>query len=105
MWGNVWEWVWDYSLPYPNSKFNSPAFEKKHYILRGMSFMGVGHFNKKDFKKVVALKSRASFREHLNPLAIKKDVGFRCAKDRPPLIERLFGPKTDSPKQQTAKTL
>ena len=97
--GNVWEWVWDYYLPYPNSKFNSPAFEKKHYILRGMSFMGVGHFNKKNFKKVVALKSRASFREHLNPLARKKDVGFRCAKDRPPLIERLFGPQPDLSKQ------
>ncbi|GIS85333.1 MAG: hypothetical protein CM1200mP16_16330 [Nitrospina sp.] len=70
--GNIWEWVWDYYLPYPNSKFKSAAFEKKHYILRGMSYMGVGHFNKKDFQKVVAMKSRASFREHLNPLAIRR---------------------------------
>jgi len=97
--GNIWEWVWDYYLPYPNSKFKSAAFEKKHYIVRGMSYMGVGHFNKKDFQKVVAMKSRASFREHLNPLAIKKDIGFRCVKDRPSFMERIFGVKPSEQKK------
>ena len=65
----------------------------------------VGHFNKKDFMKVVALKARASYREHLNPLARKKDVGIRCAKDRLTLKDRLFGPQTDLPKEQMAKVL
>lgn len=97
--GNAWEWVWDYYVPYPNSKFKSAAFEKKHYVVRGMSFMGVGHFSKKDFLKVVAMKSRASFREHLSPLAYKKDIGFRCAKDRPAFMERVFGVKPEEPKK------
>ncbi len=89
--GNVWEWVWEYYQPYPNSKFESPAFKKKHIVVRGLSYMGVGHFSKKDFAKVIALKARASYREHITPLANKKDIGFRCAKDRPSLMERLFG--------------
>jgi iron(II)-dependent oxidoreductase len=97
--GNVWEWVWDYYQPYPDSNFKSAAFEKKHYVLRGMSYMGVGHFNKKDFQKVVALKSRASYREHLSPLAYKKDIGFRCAKDRPGFMERVFGIKPSKPQK------
>ena len=51
-----------------------------------------------EFLKVVALKARASYREHLSPLSRKKDVGFRCAKDRPPFMERIFGFKSDPPK-------
>ncbi len=101
--GNVWEWVWEYYGPYPGNQFKTPAYEKKQIVVRGLSYMGVGHFNKKDFMKVVALKARAYYREHLNPLARKKDVGFRCAKDRPPLMERLFGTQTDSPKEQMAR--
>ena len=93
--GNVWEWVWEFYQPYPNNNFKSPAYSKKHYVVRGMSFMGVGHFNKKDFQKVVALKARASYREHLTPFASKKDLGFRCAKDRPPIMERIFGIKNN----------
>lgn len=97
--GNAWEWVWEYYQPYPDNKFKTPAYEKKEIVVRGLSYMGVGHFSKKDFLKVVALKARASYREHLNPLARKKDVGFRCAKDRPPFMERVFGVKSAEPKE------
>ena len=98
--GNVWEWVWDYYQPYPNNKFESPAYGKKHYVVRGMSYMGVGHFSKKSFLKVVAMKSRASFREHIGPIAYKKDIGFRCAKDRPSFMERIFGVKPEKPEKK-----
>ena len=40
--------------------------------------------------EVVALKARASYREKLNPLARKIDVGFRCAKTKPSLWDQLF---------------
>ena len=98
--GNVWEWVWEFYQPYPNSNFKSPAYGKKHYVVRGMSFTGVGHFNKNDFQKVVALKARASYREHLNPFSSKKDIGFRCAKDFPPIMERIFGIKKTAKKKK-----
>ena len=44
-----------------------------------------------EYEKVIALKSRATYREHLNPLSKKKDVGFRCAKDKLTLYEKFFG--------------
>lgn len=80
--GNAWEWVWDYYLPYPDSERASPDFGKKYIVVRGLSYLGLGHFSKKNYKKVASLKARASYREKLNPLARKKDVGFRCAKDK-----------------------
>ena len=86
--GNAWEWVWDYYLPYPKNEYESPDYGKKFMVVRGLSYMGVGHFPKKSYKKVVALKARASYREKLNPFARKKDVGFRCAKDKPPLFPK-----------------
>ena len=88
--GNVWEWVWDYYLPYPNSKRIWQEKEKKQLVVRGMSYLGVGHFSKEEYEKVIALKSRASYREQLNPLSRKKDVGFRCAKDKRTLYEKIF---------------
>ena len=48
---------------------------------------------------MVAMKARASFLEHLNPLANKKDIGFRCAKDRPGFMERVFGVKPSKQKK------
>ena len=89
--GNVWEWVWDYYLPYPNSTREWQEKEKKQLVVRGMSYLGVGHFPKEEYKKVVALKSRANYREHISPLLKKKDVGFRCAKDKLTLYEKFFG--------------
>ena len=89
--GNVWEWVWDYYLPYPSSTHEWKEKEKKQLVVRGMSYLGVGHFPKEEYKTVVALKSRANYREHINPLLKKKDVGFRCAKDKLTLYEKFFG--------------
>ena len=97
--GNAWEWGWEYYEPYPGNTFETPAYQNKQIVVRGLSHMGVGHFSKQDYLKVVELKARASYREHLSPLARKKDVGFRCAKDRKPFMERVFGVKsTDSGK-------
>jgi formylglycine-generating enzyme required for sulfatase activity len=78
--GNVWEWVWDFYQPYAGSESASPDYGKTYVVVRGMSFMGVGHFPQKEYEKVVALKSRALYREKLHPLQRKSDVGFRCAK-------------------------
>jgi formylglycine-generating enzyme required for sulfatase activity len=100
--GNAWEWVWEYYSPYPGNKFKTPEYEKKQVVVRGLSYMGVGHFSRKNFLKVVSLKARASYREHLSPLARKKDVGFRCAKDRPTFMERVFGIKSAAPKEAAA---
>ncbi len=79
--GNAWEWVWDYYHPYPGSKYKHPDYDRKMIVVRGMSYMGVGHFAKKDYEEVVKLKSRASFREKLNPISRKNDVGFRCVRE------------------------
>ena len=97
--GNVWEWVWEYYQPYPGNTFKTPDYAKKQIVVRGLSYMGVGHFSKKEFLKVVSLKARASYREHLNPLARKKDVGFRCAKDRTSFMQRVFGTKPSQPEK------
>jgi len=94
--GNVWEWVWDYYLPYPNSVYESKDFGKKYIVVRGLSYLGVGHFPKKSYKKVVALKARASYREKLNPFSRKKDVGFRCAKEKPPFFKKGPGKKGEA---------
>ncbi|MGV7221452.1 MAG: formylglycine-generating enzyme family protein [Nitrospinales bacterium] len=99
--GNVWEWVWDYYLPYPDSTYKTELFKKKYVVVRGLSYLGVGHFPKKEYMKVVALKSRASFREKLNPLARKIDVGFRCAKSKPSLWEQMFPPEVKKDEKVT----
>jgi formylglycine-generating enzyme required for sulfatase activity len=93
--GNAWEWVWDYYLPYPNNEYQSKDFGKKYIVVRGLSYLGVGHFPKKSYKKVVALKARASYREKLNPFSRKKDVGFRCAKDKAPLFKKSADKKRE----------
>ena len=89
--GNVWEWVWDYYLPYPINTHEWNEKDKQLLVVRGMSYLGVGHFSKEEYEKVIALKSRASYRERLNPFSRKKDVGFRCAKDKLTLYEKFFG--------------
>lgn len=94
--GNVWEWVWDYYLPYPGNDYRHPDFGEKYVIVRGLSHMGVGHFPRGEYGKVVALMARASYREKLHPFARKDDVGFRCVKDRHTLYERWFADKKES---------
>ena len=89
--GNLWEWVWDYYRPYPGSQYQSEDYNKKLMVVRGLSYVGVGHFPRKEYQKVVALKARASYRETLSPFARKKDVGFRCVKEIPSLFDRLSG--------------
>jgi formylglycine-generating enzyme required for sulfatase activity len=99
--GNVWEWVWDYYLPYPQNQYESKDYGKKYVVLRGLSFMGVGHFNGNVYADVVEKKARASYREKMNPLSKKMDVGFRCAKDKLTLFESIFGKEsTPSPGKQ-----
>ena len=88
--GNAWEWVWDYYQPYPGNEYKNPDYGEKYIVVRGLSFFGLGHFPTKEYKKIVALKARASYREKLSPLARKIDVGFRCAKDREPLTKQLY---------------
>ena len=99
--GNAWEWVWDYYLPYPDSTYKSELFKKKYVVVRGLSYLSVGHFPKREYMKVVALKSRASFREKLNPLARKIDVGFRCAKSKPYMWEQMFPPEVKKDEKVT----
>ncbi len=42
---------------------------------------------------------RLTYQEHPDYVPLLKDVGFRCAKDRLPFMERVFGAKsTDSKK-------
>ncbi|MBI4382656.1 MAG: SUMF1/EgtB/PvdO family nonheme iron enzyme [Nitrospinae bacterium] len=87
--GNAWEWVWDYYQPYPGNPYPSPDYGKKFVVVRGMSYLGIGHFPKEEYRKAVALMARASYREKLNPLAKKKDVGFRCVKEKRSLFDAL----------------
>ena len=89
--GNVWEWVWDYYQPYPGNIWQTEHYQGKKVVVRGMSFLGVGHFPKKAYTKVMALKSRVSYRQKLHPIRRAIDVGFRCAQDKPSLYQQLFG--------------
>ncbi len=74
--GNVWEWVWDYYPPYPENSWDAKQYLGKRVVVRGMSFLGVGHFPKKGFTKVMALKSRVSYRQKMHPIRRAIDVGF-----------------------------
>ncbi|WP_237097434.1 formylglycine-generating enzyme family protein [Nitrospina gracilis] len=95
--GNVWEWIWDYYLPYSGNTETNLKFPKDVVVVRGLSYMGVGHFPEKEYKKVVALKSRVSYRENLHPILRKPDVGFRCVKEVPSTLEMLFGDWSSEP--------
>ncbi|QPJ64233.1 MAG: formylglycine-generating enzyme family protein [Candidatus Nitrohelix vancouverensis] len=97
--GNAWEWVWDYYFPYPGNTYKSKDYNKKYIVVRGLSYMGIGHFSKKDYQEALRLKARASFREKLNPMSRKKDLGFRCVKDKLSLYEQWFGKEPPAVKE------
>ncbi len=89
--GNAWEWVWDYYQPYPNNPWPPKNYLGKRVVVRGMSYLGVGHFPTAEYKKVMALKSRVSYRQKMQPIRHAIDVGFRCAQDQPTFYQRWFG--------------
>ncbi|MCH7501596.1 MAG: SUMF1/EgtB/PvdO family nonheme iron enzyme, partial [Nitrospinae bacterium] len=93
--GNAWEWVWDYYQPYPKNIWPPKNYLGKRVVVRGMSYLGVGHFPKKEYTKVMALKARVSYRQRMQPIRHAIDVGFRCAQDQPTLYERWFENKGD----------
>lgn len=93
--GNAWEWVWDYYEPYPENIWPMENYLGKKVVVRGMSYLGVGHFPKQHYKKVMALKSRVSYRQKMTPIRHAIDVGFRCAQDKPSLYQRWFEKKED----------
>ncbi len=99
--GNAWEWVWEYYRAYSGSEYESEDFGKKYVVVRGLSYQGVGHFPMKEYKKVVALMARASYRQKMNPFVREKDVGFRCVKEKPPLWKKLFVPPEEEKKEKT----
>jgi len=71
--GNVWEWVSDWYAPYPDSKFQSPAFGKTNRVIRGGGG-GVGHY-------AISYFFRGATRQFSEPEMESDDVGFRCARD------------------------
>ncbi|MCZ6512606.1 MAG: SUMF1/EgtB/PvdO family nonheme iron enzyme [Nitrospinae bacterium] len=89
--GNVWEWVWEYYQPYPDNPWPPKNYLGKRVVVRGLSYLGVGHFPNTEYKKVMALMARVSYRQKMQPLRHAIDVGFRCAKDQPSFYQQWFG--------------
>lgn len=72
--GNVMEWTSDWYEPYPNAKYVSPHYGRKHKVARGGSWGGIGHY-------VIPHYFRTAYRFNFSPDGAYNDVGFRCAKD------------------------
>lgn len=72
--GNVSEWIKDYYLPYPGSKYEDENFGKKYKVIRG------GSYNKREhgFMKEFAMVTHRNFAP---PTMRTWDTGFRCAKN------------------------
>ncbi|MDH4228153.1 MAG: formylglycine-generating enzyme family protein [Nitrospirota bacterium] len=78
--GNVWEWVADDYAPYPGADPEAAEnFGKGHKVVRGLSYEPLGHFPGPDYRRVLEVTARASFRGYDPPNARLRDVGFRCA--------------------------
>lgn len=78
--GNVWEWTDSWYLPYPGSPMRHPDFGMKYRVVRGLSFMSLGHYPEGAYQRVLEVYTRASTRSYDPPGERLDDVGFRCAK-------------------------
>jgi formylglycine-generating enzyme required for sulfatase activity len=80
--GNVWEWTADWYLPYPGSTYESKDYGQKYKVIRGNSWVSIGHFPPEIQTDVVAHHSTATFRLFFIANGAVNDVGFRCAKSQ-----------------------
>lgn len=78
--GNVWEWTHSWYLPYEGNRLRKKSFGQLFRVTKGLSFMSVGHYDKKTYRKAVEVIARTSFRSYDNPSSKLADLGFRCAK-------------------------
>ncbi|MBI3805735.1 MAG: SUMF1/EgtB/PvdO family nonheme iron enzyme [Nitrospirae bacterium] len=78
--GNVWEWTDSWYLPYPGSTLKGKDFGMKSRVVRGLSFLGLGHYPKGAYQRVLEVYARASARAYDPPGEKLDDLGFRCAK-------------------------
>lgn len=80
--GNVWEWTDSWYEPYPNhpNPTTNERFGTGLRVVRGLSFMSVGHFGADSYGRVLSILARASFRSFDAPTSRLGDLGFRCAK-------------------------
>ena len=72
--GNVMEWTADWYQAYPGAQYKSPNYGKKHKVVRGGGWGGIGHY-------VIPHYFRAAYRYNFDPAKAYNDVGFRCAKN------------------------
>ncbi len=77
--GNVWEWTESWYEAYPGNRTANEKFGEQLKVMRGLSFVAVGHYPEKLYAKVSSIVARASFRSYDVPEARLLDVGFRCA--------------------------
>lgn len=78
--GNVWEWTDSWYLPYPGGAMTGKEFGMKHRVVRGLSFVGLGHYPTGAYRRVLEVYARASTRAYDPPAEKLDDLGFRCAK-------------------------
>ena len=78
--GNVWEWTDSWYLPYPGSTMRSKDFGMKYRVVRGLSYLSLGHYPGGAYKRVLEVYARTATRSYDPPTEKLDDVGFRCAK-------------------------
>lgn len=78
--GNVWEWTDSWYEPYPGNTSNNESFGRILRVIRGLSFLSVGHYPSDAYLRVLSIVARASFRSYDLPTTGLVDLGFRCAK-------------------------
>lgn len=78
--GSVWEWTDSWYLPYAGNTYQNENFGKRLRVLRGNSYVAIGHFPPDLHTEVVAHHSTTTFRLFFDPQGAIGDIGFRCAK-------------------------